>query len=305
MERIRAIGIAQISYDYQVQTSDEGPWGRFTIIPAWLRSALGDDFFSDVHALYIGSPGPPAGPPDGWKRPLGPRGVSEKQVREVMSLAHEFQSLRYLDIHNAVVRGDALRSLTCWNKLADLRIDGCDIHDEDLAPLARAPNVIRLHLHRQPIGDAALSHLRNMSRLQELGLGVTNVTDESMMELKNFPKLQKLWLFLTEISDAGMKHVSKCENLEFLELGSTKVGDAGVRELVSLPHLRYVNLSKTGVTDEGVSALAPLSNLDEGIFFGTAVTQAGVDQVPSLVKSKAYGLSNPAAAATATAPIGN
>jgi hypothetical protein len=42
-------------YDYQVHTSDEGPWGRFTIVPGWLRKLLGDDFFSDVHGLILGS----------------------------------------------------------------------------------------------------------------------------------------------------------------------------------------------------------------------------------------------------------
>ena len=305
VERIRATGVAQISYDYQVQTSDESDWGLFTMIPAWLRSALGDDFFSDVHGLYIGIPGPAAGPPDGWKRPLGPRGVSEKQFRETMVLAHEFHNLRWLDVHNAVVRRDALDQLTCWDTLADIRIDGCDIRDEDLEPLRKATQVQRLHLFRQPIGDSTLGNLRHITQLRELGLGITEVTDVGLVELQHFPSLEKLWLFHTEVTDTGMKHVSKCENLEFLELGSTKVGDAGVRQLASLPHLRYINLSKTGVTDEGVAALAPLSNLDEGIFFGTAVTQAGVDQVPSLVKSKAYGLSKPAAAATAATPTGN
>jgi hypothetical protein len=206
-----------------------------------------------------------------------------------LALAAPLREIRWLAIHEAVVRRDALEQLTCWEQLTDLRIDGCDVRDADLAPLSRAVNVQQVHLHRQPVGDAGLVHLRNMRRLKCLGLGVTNVTDKGLAELSHFPELKSLWVFeVVGITDRGMVHISRCPRMRFLELSSTAVGDDGLRELAKLPELRYLNLCKTRVTDEGLKHLAPLAHLEEGLFFGTAVTQSGVDQIPSLVRSGSY-----------------
>jgi hypothetical protein len=289
VEHLRKTGVAAVMYDYQVQTSDEGVLGRITIIPQWLRRVLGEDFFSDVHALAVG-PGtlPTGAPADGWKVPLGPRGVSEPKCRRALALAAPLAQIRWLSINDAVVRRDALEKLTCWKQLSDLRIDGCDVRDEDLALLARAVNVRSLHLHRQPIGDGALAHLRPLSKLTTLGLGVTEVTDKGLAELPHFPQLDELSLFHTAVSDEGMQYVRRCPKLRFLELSNSNVGDEGVQHLAALADLSYLNLCNTRVTDMGLAHLAPLSQLEEGLFGGTAVTQAGVDQIPSLVKSGSY-----------------
>jgi hypothetical protein len=295
VEQLRATGVARVMYDYEVQTSDEGPWGRFTIVSTWLRRLLGDDFFSDVHDLSIGPPAmSPTAPADGWKAPLGPRGVTEANCREALALAAPLAQVRSLSIQEAVVRRDALENLTCWERLSDLRIDGCDVRDEDLAPLARAVNVRSLHLHRQPIGDAALGHVRPMSRLQTFGLGFTEVTDEGLTVLANFPELNELWLFQTDVSDSGMVHVGQCKRLQFLELSGTSVGDEGVRKLAGLTELNYLNMIGTQVSDAGIARLAPLAHLEQGLFDGTSVTQAGVDQVPALIRSGSYSIGQPA-----------
>ena len=280
-------------YDYEVQTSDEGPWGRITIVPKWLRQLLGDDFFSDVHALSIGNANA-AEPPDLWKPPIGTRGASEARCRSALALAAPLRQIRSLAIQDAVVRRDALEKLTCWDRLSDLRIDGCDVRDEDLAPLSRAVNVRNVHLHRQPISDAAVALLQPMHRLQTLGLGFTEVTDEGLAVLANFPELNELWLFQTDVSDAGMVHVGQCKKLQFLELSGTNVGDEGVSQLAGLTDLNYLNLSGTQVSDAGITHLAPLSHLEQGLFDGTSVTQSGVDQVPSLIKSRSYSIGQPA-----------
>ncbi len=294
-------------YDYQIQTLDEGDQGRLTIVPRWLRSILGEDFFSDVHKLGIGGGNGGIEPPDGWKAPLDARAVSESKCRQALEIAAPLDQIRSLAIHDAVVRRDALDQLTCWGGLIDLRIDGCDVRDEDLAPLARAVNLRAAWLNREPIGDEALVYLRSCGRLRTLALGVTNVTDKGLSELARFPELRELWLFHDAgITDLGIVHVARCPKLRFLELSSTNVGDEGVKALAQLAELRYLNLCKTWVTDEGVKHLAPLANLEEGLFFGTAVTQAGVDQIPSLVKSKSYLLGKRAAPqvtpASTTAP---
>jgi len=289
VEALRKTGVAHVMYDYEVHTSDEGDLGRVTIVPPWLRRVLGEDFFSDVHDVTIGPASRVATqPPDGWKPPLGGRAVSESQCRRALRIAASLTQIRSLYIQDAVVRQKALEQLTCWEQLSDLRIDGCDVRDEDLSPLSRAVNVRSLHLHRQPIGDAALVHLRPMRKLNTLGLGFTDVADEGLKELASFPELKSLWLFQTKVTDAGMQHVGRCPKLRFLELSNSNVGDEGMQRLAALADLSYLNLSKTRVTDAGLAHLTPLTNLEEGLFFGTNVTQAGVNQIPSLVKSGSY-----------------
>lgn len=299
VEALRKTGVAHVMYDYEVHTSDEGDLGRVTIVPQWLRRVLGEDFFSDVHDVTIGPASRVATqPPDGWKPPLGGRAVSESQCRRALRIAASLTQIRSLYIQDAVVRQEALEQLTCWEQLSDLRIDGCDVRDEDLAPLSRAVNVRSLHLHRQPIGDAALVHLRPMRKLNALGLGLTDVTDKGLNELASFPDLEELWLFQTAVTDAGMPHVGRCPKLQFLELSATSVGDEGARYLAGLLNLSYLNLINSRVTDAGVAQLAPLTKLEQGLFGGTTVTQEGVNKVPSLVKSGSYLLGQPATPAS-------
>ncbi len=175
VQKLHATGLVDVGYDYQFHALGEGPWGRGTIVPESLRKACGDDFFSDVHLLSIGkvNHSPPA---DYWRAPLGPRGMSDEQFREILALAAPLGQIRSLWINDAVVRGDALAQLTCWEHVTFLRIDGCNVRDGDLAVLSRAVNLREAHLEREPIGDAALAYLRNSPRLRFLQLQNTNVT---------------------------------------------------------------------------------------------------------------------------------
>jgi hypothetical protein len=293
IEKIHATGIAKVEYDYQM--------GQSSNVPRWARNWLGDDFFSDVHRLGIRPKDERStAPPDGWKEPIGARGVSARHCEEVLVLATSFSQIRSLSIRQAVVHKELLERLTCWEQLTHIEIDGCDIRDEDLEPLSRAINVRSVELNRQPIGDRSLAYLRNMSQLTELELGVTNVTDDGLVVLDSFPHLQELSLWDTRTSNRGMAHVGRCRELQTLALAATAVGDDGVREVGRLSELRILDLSATQVTDEGVKHLAPLANLDQAMFLRTAVTQAGIDQVPSLVKSKNYLLDKPVNTVTTT-----
>jgi hypothetical protein len=198
VQKLRATGLVHVRYDFEFQALGEGPWGRGTLVPQSLRKLCGDDFFSDVHLLSIGKHrySPPA---DYWRPPLGPRGMSEEQCREILSLAAPLRQIRSLWIDDAVVRGDALAQLTCWEQLTFLRIDGCNIRDEDLAVLSRAVNLREAHLQREPISDAALAYLRNSPRLRYLQLGETNITLAGVDQLPSLDR-SKSYGYLRENS---------------------------------------------------------------------------------------------------------
>ena len=196
--KLRTTGLVEVRYDYEFQALGEGPWGRGTIVPPSLRRLCGDDFFSDVHLLSIGKHNysPPA---DYWKAPLGPRGMPEDQCREILALAAPLGQIRSLWINDAVVRGDALAQLTCWEQVTFLRIDGCNVRDEDLAVLSRAVNLREAQLEREPISDAALAYLQNSPRLRFLQLQDTNVTLAGVDQLPSLDR-SKSYEYLREQS---------------------------------------------------------------------------------------------------------
>src|SRR4030095_13485670 len=136
VEQLRTTGVARVMYDYQIRTSGEDESGLGTKVPLWLRNRLGEDFFSDVHSLSIT-------PRDRSNMPLEKRDISsEVKCVQALELAAPLSQIRTLLIQDTVVRGDALAKLTCWENLTTLRIDGCDLRDDDLVPLSRAVNLL-------------------------------------------------------------------------------------------------------------------------------------------------------------------
>jgi FKBP-type peptidyl-prolyl cis-trans isomerase/Domain amino terminal to FKBP-type peptidyl-prolyl isomerase len=259
--KLRATGVVQVRYDYQIQNSGEGDWARLTIVPRWMRNLFGDNFFSDVHELAIGGADSTV-PPDFFKAPLGPRGISEEQCRSILALAAPLRQIRSLSIHDAVVRHDALAQLTCWEQLTDLRIDFCDIRDEDLAPLTRAANLREAHLDCQPIGDPALAHLTNSHQLFRLSLRFTEVTDGGLAELAKLPGLRSLLLEQTRVTDAGITRLASLVPLDEVRFDAASGAAAGADPIPTQITKSYVR--GQGIVGLDAQASVAAKNLKDG-----------------------------------------
>ena len=79
-------------------------------------------------------------------------------------------------------------------------------------------NLRTLDLSKQ-ITDAGLMHLKDLTSLQELGLGGTKVTDAGLVNLKGLTSLRKLYLTDTKDTDTGIAELQKtlpnCEITKF------------------------------------------------------------------------------------------
>lgn len=115
------------------------------------------------------------------------------------------------------------------------------ITDEQLAPLAKLPQLAQLNLRGREITNAGLVYLKDLKGLVRLHLEKTKVTDDGLQSLKGLENLEYLNLYGTEVTDAGLKHLEGLKKLRKLYLWQTKVTDAGVDGLkAAIPEVQIV-----------------------------------------------------------------
>ena len=109
---------------------------------------------------------------------------------------------------------------------------------------------------KPPVTDADLLHLKRLANsLVHLDLHGTKVTDAGLTHLKGLTKLEELSLINTNVTGAGLVHLKRLTKLKTLKLNDTKVTDAGLVYLKDITKLGEVHLLGTNVTEEGVGEL--------------------------------------------------
>jgi hypothetical protein len=73
-------------------------------------------------------------------------------------------------------------------------------------------------------------HLKALTNLNVLAIGVTQVSDAGMEQLKRLKNLTELSLFHAQVGDAGLEHLKALTKLQKLGLRGTKVTAQGIAE---------------------------------------------------------------------------
>ncbi|MEX1096793.1 MAG: hypothetical protein WED34_12155 [Planctomycetales bacterium] len=115
--------------------------------------------------------------------------------------------------------------------------------------------VVAYHLADQKATDEQLAPLAKLPQIVELNLRGTDVTDEGLRQIAGLKGLVRLHLEKTKIGDAGLAHLKGLENLEYLNLYGTQVTDEGLKQLSGLKKLKKVYVWETQVTETGADAL--------------------------------------------------
>jgi hypothetical protein len=113
---------------------------------------------------------------------------------------------------------------------ASFRLQGNQITDEDIAPLAEMENLIEIDLANTGVTDAALVHLKELPNLTHLDLNNTAITDDGLAHLSNLNNLVYLNLYGTQVTDAGLEQLAGLETLQKLYLWQTEVSEQGVQQ---------------------------------------------------------------------------
>ena len=88
-----------------------------------------------------------------------------------------------------------------------------------------------LMIHNVEIADAGLEHLRALTNLKGLRLGVTQITDAGLAKLKGLRSLESLYLGGTEITDAGLANLKGHTSLQVLKLSAGAHQPSGAQAL--------------------------------------------------------------------------
>jgi Leucine Rich repeat len=181
--------------------------------PAWLRSFLGDDFFSEVGGVWADS--------------------SAFTDAHLDGIGH-FLYLQDLSLQGSRVTDAGLANVESLRRLKHLYLDNTRIGDDGLAHLSGLSLLERLSLHGTGITDAGLAHLRASTRLRALLLAETRITDSGLVYLRNLSQLETLILWGTDVTDAGLIHLEGLSNLKLIEVTDTRTTRAGVKKLQAI-----------------------------------------------------------------------
>ena len=199
---------AQTAYDFERNDRRKGPRG-----PAWLRSLLGENFFSEVVGAQFD--------------------LIQDAERADAGLAciGEFRKLETLTLFGTRVSDSSAANLSRLTNLRDLVLGKTGLTDNGAACLRDMTKLERLELQTTNIDDAGLRNLTDMDDLKVLALNGTMVGDPGMEYLANLRQLKELRLQGTKVTDAGLQHLKGLTALVHLELADTNVTEAGIADL--------------------------------------------------------------------------
>ncbi len=185
----------EAAYDYEYsygqlqgdgETYSQWDWGAAPYGPRWLRSILGDDFFSKVIYVKV-------------------YGADDKLLQAIGSLT----DLRVLELHGAKITDDGLSSLAALTNLEELRLSAENVTDAGIAHLAGLKKLRVLDLHFLELTGVGLKRLNGLTRLEFLNLSYTTVKDQDILVLGDFTQLKSIDLDGTETTDAGVRELQK------------------------------------------------------------------------------------------------
>jgi hypothetical protein len=131
------------SYDHQWPSSSPPR------APAWVRRAMGEDFFSDIVEVGIDTP---------------------QVTDDTLALLATLPQLDCLVVDSVQITDEGLSSLARSSRLTGLWIKSARITDDGLARLTALKNLKVLYLSEVPITDSGLGRLHRMSSLREISL---------------------------------------------------------------------------------------------------------------------------------------
>jgi Leucine Rich repeat len=180
----------KVKYDYQIANPPATAPGL-----DWLRSMLGEDFFSEVVSVDIYH--------NFFEQLLWPK-AADLQLKRIKDLSH-LESL-YLSRTNTTDSG--LKNIKDLTKLKDLNLDDTDIT------------------------DAGMTNLKGLVHVKSLSLALLKITDAGLANLEGMTELESLMLYKASgVTDAGLVHLKGLKQLKAVDLNGTSVTSAGIRDL--------------------------------------------------------------------------
>lgn len=114
----------------------------------------------------------------------------------------------------------------------------------------------RIVATKEPVSAEDLARIAKLPNLKELTIGTFAGREADLAELEQLPALETLHLHDLAVTDAGAETLSKLVGLQRLNLDAATLGDEGMASLATLPKLDLLRVRSPNVTDAGIAALA-------------------------------------------------
>jgi Leucine rich repeat/Leucine Rich repeat len=257
--RIKEAG-GYVYYDYEFDQADQykenaSPWA-----PAWLRRAIGDEYFQEVASVLFGVD------------------TTDDQLAVVEDLDRLVKIVLYGKVTDA-----GLVHLRNLKGLRIAQLECLNITNAGLAHLASLPHLQELSVNAisPGISDAGLAHVARMTGLRTLRVfSSTKITEAGVAQLAKLPHLRTLKL--SPVSRTGLARLSCFTNLEELDLSFNNIDDERLSCLKDLTNLRTLLLAYNQVTEAGLGNLALLDRLREVDLSHNSITGTGLRHLRGL-----------------------
>jgi hypothetical protein len=231
-EAVEAIRASAGSVTYERESvGDETILGHEARAPQWLRSILGDDFFTNVDRVAV---------------------VTVGGLRQAKCLPQ----LRFLHVSGRDITDDALVELEDLKQIEVLSVDRATGDEAGFKHLKGLTRLRELCVCGGNIHDADLQHLGHLHQLEILYLdSLPKISDAGLKHLKGLTKLRRLTIFQAAVTDAGFDYLAGMTQLECLELDFRNVSDAGLPKIAKLKQLQTLDLTRSRISRGGIIML--------------------------------------------------
>jgi len=127
-------------------------------------------------------------------------------------------------------------------------------NSNNLKYLAEMPAIRTLSLIGQWFEDKHLAHIKDMRKLEMLGIQESALDGSGLSSLQNLKNLKVLYFRASQhMGDYGLEHISQLPLLESVMCQGVALTDAGLRQLEVLKTLKQIDLTGTKVTLPGMT----------------------------------------------------
>lgn len=139
--------------------------------------------------------------------------------------------------------------------LKRLHMKGCDLTDNQIAPLGALRNLEELILEGNNFNGSCLTNLSKLPKLTHLDLNFTPLKPPAFETLSHFPALEDLAVPKTGVDDAALLHLSKIKKLRWLCISDSHITAKGLAHLKASKTLKYLNVSGCTLRNQDVFVL--------------------------------------------------
>lgn len=193
-------------YNAQGDLTNDDPPG-----PSWLRSILGEHFFSSPHSLDLLITNDPSPVPD-----------------EIVDLIGDMEPLQELTLGNHRITEKQMLAICRLHNLRVLDLNFAGVTDVGAKHLGRLSRLNALGLGCSEITNKGVAELQHLTELRTLGISSTELTDDVAPSLSQFDSVRDLGIRRTLITDVGFLQLTKMRNLESIDIGVTSITPAAI-----------------------------------------------------------------------------